>query len=621
MRSSKARSIEKVGPVRSIAVHGKFDSSQPFRIHVEGCVCSIVSGAALLTNEPDVEYGGQFVDWNLADDPDFQKRSAFWREYEKARSLRAPLDVFRFLQHDHVMRRPVKLLARHTRAVFEARPLAIRLGPIVRYVDSRRALVWLELETPGLVRVTYGKATNQRELPKTGEVPTTQSQSHTTSVRVGGRHYALVWLDALDADAAYQYTIALAPLPPTGPLPIAQADFTETVFPRTQTFWSRSNTNSVLKTASFSNSEWIFFRTAPLRADALRFAHGSCRKWPGDHGPKNPVPGPDMLEAFSAHLLAKKNWADWPQFFLHSGDQIYADDVGAAMSRAILRHRFASVLPGPGPVGADDVAFGAWAGRFGWRYSPRATGPAKPSPDDVDPKYLRSFFDYRGYDRSLVDGVIDTAIAARRFAAGARSMADATRPLRHKLRVMNELLWRVPVSDRDIPIVDKVRGLRTRAVYRHQAPQPRLPARVPICRRRRWHRRPRRRLRRIRRAVRAGVEPARDATPARPSALVHDLRRPRGHRRLERRPGLAEDRAFEGGPASVLADDDDRCAVRVLGLPGMGQSRAGAVGVRPAGPNARTLPQGRSRCAARAAAASSFSRRRAAHGVRQRHIE
>jgi hypothetical protein len=444
---------------------GKFDLSQPFRIHVEGCVCSIVSGAVLLAKEPEVEYGGQFVDWNLADAPDFQKRGAFWSEYEKARAPRAPLDIFRFLQHDHVMRRPVKLLARHTRAVFEARPLAIRLGPIVRHVDSHRALIWLELETPGMVRVSYGKATNQRELPKTSEAPMAQSQSHTTSVRVGGRYYALVWLDALDADTAYQYTIALAPLPPSGPLAIAPADFTETVFPRQQTFWSRSNTNSVLKTASFSDSEWLCFRTAAARADALRFAHGSCRKYPGDHDEHNHVPGPDMLEAFSAHLLAKKNWADWPQFFLHSGDQIYADDVGVAMGRAILRHRFASVLPGPGPVGAGDVTFGAWAGRVGWRYSVRATGPAKPSPDDVDPKYLRSFFDYRGRDRALVDSVIDAALVARRLADVARNMADATRPLRHKLRVMNELLWRVPVSERDIPTIDKVRGLRTREAY------------------------------------------------------------------------------------------------------------------------------------------------------------
>jgi hypothetical protein len=122
-----------------------------------------------------------------------------------------------------------------------------------------------------MVRVSYGKASNQRELPKTGEAPTAQSHSHTTSVRVGGRYY--FWSGwTLDADTAYQYTIALAPLPPSGPLAIAPADFTETVFPREQTFWSRSNTNSVLKTTSFSDSKWLCFRDGggPRRCAPLR---------------------------------------------------------------------------------------------------------------------------------------------------------------------------------------------------------------------------------------------------------------------------------------------------------------------------------------------------------------
>src|SRR5262245_45254277 len=128
---------------------GHFDTGQPFRVHIDGGVCCIASGAALLIAEPGVEYGGAFVDWAAADDEDFARRSQFWKEYERARRLDAGSNpVFTFLQHDHVMRRPVKLLARHNRAVFQVQPIAIRLGPIVRYTDSRRALIWLELETP-----------------------------------------------------------------------------------------------------------------------------------------------------------------------------------------------------------------------------------------------------------------------------------------------------------------------------------------------------------------------------------------------------------------------------------------------------------------------------------------
>lgn len=447
------------GPLYNAA--GKFDPGKPFRIHVDGHVCSIVSGAALLTNEPGVEYGGQFVDWGLADDPDRSKRDAFWREYKQARTPRAPLDVFSFMQHDHVMRRPVKLLANHTRAEFEARPLAIRLGPILRYVDASRALVWMELETPGIVRVTYGKASSQREIPKRDDKPGTRTERYTTTVRVGGRHYALVWLDTLDADTAYQYRIDLAPLPATPTLPFEPTDFSVATIPSSQ---PAANAAAAAH-ATQIGFQWFFFRSAAVRSDALRFAHGSCRKWPGDHDLKNSPRWPDMLEQFSTHLLAKNSWAEWPQFFLHSGDQIYADDVGVAMGRAILAHRFASVLPGPGPVGGDLLELGAWSGRFGHRYSVRGTGTTKPSPDDVDPDYLRSNFDYHGRDWSLVHSVFDNAIKARRLAEVARGMADATRPLRYKLRVRNDLLWKVPYSERDIPRVDKALGLRTRQAY------------------------------------------------------------------------------------------------------------------------------------------------------------
>jgi hypothetical protein len=471
------------GPLGGVT--GRFDPSLPFRIHVEGSVCSIVSGAALLARAPEVEYGGQLVDWSLADHPDPRTRTAFWKEYAQARAPRGPLGVFRFLQHDHVMRRPVKLLAPQGRAVFDARPLAIRLGPIVRYTDTGRALIWLELETPGLVRVTCGKATNQRELPAPTDTPSAPSPRYATSVRVGGRHYALVWLDGLEPDTAYQYTIALAPQPASGPLPMAQGDFTEAVFPREPTFWSRSNINAVLKLVSLSDSEWLFFRTAPARSDALRFAHGSCRKWPGDDGrivtapakdgpcrrwqggpPHVHEPGPDMLEAFGAEFLATtRNWAEWPRFFLHTGDQIYADDVGVAMGAAILGERFASVVAGPAPRSTGDVAFGAWAGRFGWRYATMDTAAAAPRADldelcALRPQPVRSSHD--------VDFAMRQAVRARAQAAFSRR--GPSLPLPFKLRVLNGLLWEVPVEEDQVPRVDKRLGLLAPQVYRLEGP-------------------------------------------------------------------------------------------------------------------------------------------------------
>jgi hypothetical protein len=454
---------------------GKFDPAQPFRLHVDGCVCVIDSGAQLLVKEPDVEYGGQFVDWTHADDPDVKKRDAFWQAYAKARKIQGPRDVFRFIQHDHVMRRPIKLLTRQLRATFEARPLAIRLGPLVRFTDARRALIWLELETPGLVRVTYGKAANQQAVPGPKQAPAATNQRFGTTVRVGGRHFALIQLDGLDTNSFYQYSITLAPQPAAGPLPIAQTQFTETVFPKQLL---HGGTPSVdLASISFSGSEWLFFRTLEEKTQALRFAHGSCRKWPNDSGEEPPVdlgplckryqkppgkvltPKPDMLELFGSHWMAKNKTTDWPRFFVHTGDQIYADDIGVNMGTTILQHRVAAVTPGP-PGGKGDVVAGAWAGRFAPRYisSQLAKAPNFTNLDEFCKLRPRT----TGNSSHDVDFAIRRAIAARRQQAF-RNRPAPVLPQPH--RVANELLWAFPDYESEVPFIDKINGLRARQRY------------------------------------------------------------------------------------------------------------------------------------------------------------
>jgi hypothetical protein len=448
------------GPIDRVA--GKFDPQQPFTLHVEGCVCNIVSGAALLADEAGVEYGGQFLDWHAADDADFRKSSAFWDLYKKVRTHRESLGVFRFIQHDHVMRRPVRMLARRSSAKFEARPLAIRVGPLVRYVDQRRALVWLELDTPGLVRITVGKATDQNQLPRAANTPASTKDWYATTVRVGGRHYAMVCLDGLDVDTAYQYTIALAPQPPIGPLPFAQREFTEAVFPRVQIYGGPAK--NTLTSASLNGSEWFFFRTAPRSSESIRFAHGSCRKYPGDTDPEK---RPDMLEVFGNDWLGKNSWTDWPQFFLHTGDQIYADDIGVQMATAILKHRFASVVPGPKPKTHTDVAFGAWAGRFGWRYKPKGPEPP-PRPDLDDLRKLQPRVPLG--TKHDIGYAIDQAMIARAQASFARTQGAPWFP--YAQRVWNGLLWKIPDAEKEVPFVDLDgrHELMARQHYRHWGP-------------------------------------------------------------------------------------------------------------------------------------------------------
>ena len=210
----------------------------------------------------------------------------------------------------------------------------------------------------------------------------------------------------------------------------------------------------------------------------MRFAHGSCRKWVGDSGippavdlgntckryqkPPGPIltPAPDMLELFGSHWLAKKDWSEWPRFFLHTGDQIYADDIGVNMGTAILQQRFAAVTPGPaGPAG--DVAAGAWAGRFAPRYTPVAV-PKAPAFTNLD-EFCQIRPRVTGNNDHDVDFAIRRALSARRQAAFARSRPPL--PLPFTQRVANDLLWSFPDVEADVPFIDKVNGLRAWKLY------------------------------------------------------------------------------------------------------------------------------------------------------------
>lgn len=453
----------------------RLDPARPFRVHVEGGVCCIVEGAALQVAEAGVEYGGSFVDWTAADEPaDFARRDQFWKEYKRARQQPpSPQRIVTFLQHDHVMRRSVKLLARRKTATFQVQPISIRLGPIVRYTDARRALVWIELETPALVRVTYGRAAQQRERPAAGDAPPKTDMRHACSVRVGGRHYALVWLDGLQPDTGYQYTLALAPQPIAGPLPLKESDFTEVVFPRVLPTAMRVATDGELARHSYSGSPWLFVRTLATGSDGLRFAHGSCRKYPNDTDPNQKTPGPDLLDLFGDRWLAKRPWAEWPRFFLHTGDQIYADDIGVRMCHEMLAQRASATLPGPAPQGALDIAYGAWAGRFGWRHAPfekagsamRADYPALVA---LRPRAVSSVRE------DQLEWALALAKRARSQPAWFRNhdprTKDPQRRQRYRYRILNGLLWQPPDDASDAPRVDIARGASVRQVVQMGPP-------------------------------------------------------------------------------------------------------------------------------------------------------
>lgn len=347
------------------------DATQAFTFEVRDRVCSIRSGAFIDPDDSAIEYGGTSFDWTLVrDNKDPDKN--FWPYYQREMDFATRIESYevaqgrridRFLQHEHITRRPIRIAgparAQPGKLHLCAGPTRIRVGPLVRYTDDKLAVIWLETVSPAMVRVQYRSATRGAGSPR-----------HASTVRVGGRHFAVVEIDGLQQDTFYEYTIELAPLPAFGKIPVAPDDFTG-VFPEL-TPLVRDSMKEQLRAMSLSGTEWLTFRTLRPKYDKqLRFATGSCRWYPGDkeHGKDW---GPDMLAGLGKWLRLNGNRKEkWPHFLFFGGDQIYADEIGDDHGEMLVQGRFAARIPGPvDPAGRvrDKLIDGAWAGRFAHRY-------------------------------------------------------------------------------------------------------------------------------------------------------------------------------------------------------------------------------------------------------------
>ena len=338
---------------------GKLKPQEPFRFELRSRVLSIKEGAVLVTD--DIEYGGTVINWAEADTPTADKD--FWPQYTKYRTT--PLDgPSSFIQHEHLTRRRIKLRASYAAgkgktAVLSAWPVRIRVGPLVRFVNADTALIWVETRTPAMVRVRFDKKANARGSLR---------DSFASTVRVGGRHYAMVELDKLTEDTLYEYTLELASQPAEGGILIEQAQIKDNFPKLSQTLLDAMKAQ--LKGPSFAGTEWLTFRTLRNHYEALRFAYGSCRKYPSDTAGAADTGGPDTM--LDLHTFVSKQSPDqWPRFMLLIGDQIYADDIGHKQGQAIGRQRWGGRIPGPKTSDGD----GAWAGRFASRFRGVARAP------------------------------------------------------------------------------------------------------------------------------------------------------------------------------------------------------------------------------------------------------
>jgi subtilisin family serine protease len=354
-----------------LALLKSIDPAQPFVFEVSDRACAIYSGAYIDPDDGAIEYGGTWFDWTLVRDDD-QPDTKFWPAYRRELDLAADIDlattpkgrrVDRFLQHEHLVRRPLRL-TKAARAGTEsvrlvAHPTRLRAGPLARYADHDRAVVWLETVTPAMVRVTCK-----------GVGGGSPSRHCASTVRVGGRYFTAVEITGLQPETAYRYTLELAPPPGSGGIPVESRAIDES-FP-TLTGHVAASIEEQLKLVSLDGSEWPVFRT--LRAkyeNRLRFATGSCRMYPGDLNDGKDW-GPDTLVGLGRWLIANRNSREkWPDFLFLIGDQIYADEIGDDHGEMLVQGRFAARVPGP-IDGAPDVrnklVDGAWAGRFAHRF-------------------------------------------------------------------------------------------------------------------------------------------------------------------------------------------------------------------------------------------------------------
>lgn len=344
----------------------RIDLNRPFTFEIKDRVCAIRAGAFLNPDDARIEYGGTWFDWTLVRDGQNPEKR-FWPFYQKEMDTEPRAGVDAFMQHEHVTRRPIQLtkpvLLQHGKVTIRATPLRIRVGPMVRYTDHERAVIWLETVTPAMVRIRY---------VKTGVA--SESSAYGTTVRVGGRYFAAVEIEGLAEDTFYNYTVELAPM---GAAAIPQnAAEVQKAFPALTTA-VRASIESQCQAVSLTANPWLAFRTLRRRFDKqMRFAFGSCRWYPGDVDAAGKNQGPDMLLGLG-NWLRNTQRDRWPRFLFFGGDQIYSDEIGLSHGKKLAISRFAARVPGPADPHAlrDKLVDGAWSGRFAHRFQ-AFTAPA-----------------------------------------------------------------------------------------------------------------------------------------------------------------------------------------------------------------------------------------------------
>jgi hypothetical protein len=175
------------------------------------------------------------------------------------------------------------------------------LGPMLRYVDERRATVWVETSRPCRVQV----------LSQPNQPNQTNDMFSADTFSVHGHHFALVDIDGLEPGSSTEYTVDLDG---------------ERCWPEPGTAFPPSRIRTLAPGPEF------------------RLAFGSCRTSVRHDAASTKRHGVDVLRAYG-HRLRTADDADWPDALLMLGDQVYADEPSEEMRDFIAARRSLDVPP------------------------------------------------------------------------------------------------------------------------------------------------------------------------------------------------------------------------------------------------------------------------------------
>ena len=172
----------------------------------------------------------------------------------------------------------------------------ILLGPMLRYIDTSRASIWVEVAQPATVSV--------RIEDRSWSARTFAAHEH---------HFALVMLDGLHPGTRYEYRV--------------EVDGHE-VWPLPDNTFGPS----VIRTL--------------CDEEEISMAFGSCRV-SGPHDVKgNRENGIDSLRAYAHEMSTSRDDKRWPDLVVFLGDQVYADETSEEMQAFIEQRRGLEEPPG-----------------------------------------------------------------------------------------------------------------------------------------------------------------------------------------------------------------------------------------------------------------------------------